>query len=134
MYNLIISLIILTSNSLQDPSGYWIPSIMSSKYDLSFKSKYISKVGSKITIWLKLDYNLPSEEKDKIVKYKLLLEECDCNNLSTKSLSIVEYDENDELLNRFNYKEPELSYAVPGSNAYRYITDICNKFNKKKKK
>jgi hypothetical protein len=133
MYNFIILSILLILNPIQDPSGFWIPSTRSSTTEYSFKSKYISKVGSKITIWLRLDKKYPEQNDDKSVYYTLMLEECDCSNISTKTLSIIEYGELGDIIHSYSYNDNNLSYAPPGSVSYRYITDICSRFSKKKK-
>lgn len=117
----------------QDPSGYWIPSAESKTNYYFFKSKYINKVGPKITIWIK---SVPKNANDSIdikSKYTLILEECNCNVLSTKMLSFSNYEESDELINSEDIEEPKISYVRPGSVAYAYINDICTRFNKKKK-
>ena len=53
MLSIIPAFLIFFSSFLQDPSGSWIPSSKSSKTDFYIKSKYVSKVDSKITIWTK---------------------------------------------------------------------------------
>lgn len=133
MLSIIPVFLMFFSSFLQDPSGSWIPSANSSKSEFFIKSKYISKVGSKITIWVKQVPKVSEEKDGKKIAFELILEECDCNNFSTRSLSLVEYTESGESINSFNFKDAEVTYAPPGSVAYRYISDICSRFNKKKK-
>ena len=134
MLSIIPAFLIFFYSLIQDPSGFWIASAESSSSKVFIKSKYISKNGSKITIWIKYRWNEPEEEIDgKKLSYNLSLEECDCTNYSYKTLSINQYTENAEVIGAYNYKDPELRYAPPGSVAYRYINDICMRFSKKKK-
>ena len=135
MLSIIPAFLIFLSSFLQDPSGSWIPSAESTTSNVFFKSKYISKIGSKITIWVKFSEIIPLEIEigGKKKSYTLLLEECDCNNYSLKTLSSNSYTESGEVIGTYNYKDAEVTYAPPGSVGYRYISDICTRFNKKKK-
>lgn len=133
MLNFISALLLLYSINFQDPSGFWILSANSTKDEYFFKSKYLKKVGPKITIWLKRVPFSPEESDGKMLYYELQLQECNCNNYSYRILSLNEYDENGGTIKTFNFNEKEDNYAAPGSVGYQYINDICNRFNKKKK-
>jgi hypothetical protein len=79
---------------------------------------------------------VPDESIDlggKEMSYQLSLQECNCTNYSSKLLSLVEYGEKGEVLSTENYQKPEISYSAPGSVSYSYISDICSRYNKKKK-
>ena len=91
MLSIIPAFLIFVSSFLQDPSGSWIPSAESATFNVFLKSKYISKVGSKITIWIKNVYKEPEVIDGKKVANSLHLYECDCNDFSTRILSSVRY-------------------------------------------
>lgn len=133
MTSIIPAFLIFLSSFLQDPSGFWIPTASSNTDDYFFKSKYISKVDSKITIWMKKVPKVPKEEEGKLMTHELFLQECDCNNFSIKLLSLVGYTEIGDVINLHNFKDDEISYSAPGSVGYSYVSDICTRFNKKKK-
>ena len=133
MLSIIPAFLIFLSSFLQDPSGSWIRSAKSLNRDYFIKSKYISKVGSKITIWIKQVDKVPEEKEGKIIAYGLLLYECDCKNFSTKNLAIIDYSEIGEVIGKYNYKDSEIEYAAPGSVSEGLLDDICTRFNKKKK-
>ena len=133
MLSIVPAFLIFLSSFLQDPSGSWILSAKSSKADFYIKSKYVSKVGSKIIIWTKQVDKVPEEKEGKIIAYGLLLYECDCKNFSTKNLSIIDYSESGEVIGKYNYKDSEMEFAAPGSVGYRNLYEICNRFNKKNK-
>jgi hypothetical protein len=133
MLSIIPAFLIFVSSFLQDPSGSWIPSAESENEKYYFKSKYISKVGSKITIWVKTEYNVPKDLFGKKESYLLHLEECDCSDFSQKTKSGIAYSQSGEYIFGNNYKDPDMIYAPPGTVSYRYINDICTRFNKKKK-
>jgi hypothetical protein len=133
MLSIIPAFLIFFSSFLQDPLGSWIPSIESENEKYYFKSKYISKVGSKITIWAKTEYIIPKDLFGKKESYFLHLEECDCSDFSIKAKSGVSYTQSGELIYQNDRKDPEISYKAPGTVGYGLINDICNRFNKKKK-
>lgn len=133
MLSIIPAFLIFFSSFFQDPSGSWIPSANSSKSDFFIRSKYISKIGSKITIWIKQVDKVAEEKQGKKIAYGLLLYECDCKNFSMGILSIIDYSESGEVIGKYNYIEPEIEFAAPGSVGYGYLNDICTRFNKKKK-
>jgi hypothetical protein len=134
MLSIIASFLILFPSFLQDPSGNWIKSTESAAgNEYYYKSKYLSKVGSKITIWVKKVYKFPEEKYGLKRSYDFNLQECDCQNFSTKDLSIIQYTERGEEITANNYKDPEISYAPPQTVRFQYISDICTRFNKKKK-
>ena len=133
MLSFVPAFLIFFSCYFQVPTGDWIPSASSSESDFFIKSKYISKVGSKITIWVKIVDRVPEEKEGKKMAYNLILNECDCNNYSYKNLSSVTYEENGDVITSFDFKDAEKKYAPPGSVSERFLNDICTRFNKKKK-
>lgn len=133
MLSIIPAFLIFFSSFLQDPSGSWIRSSESASIVFYFKSKYLSKVDSKITIWIKQVPKNLEEQDGKKIAYALSLLECDCNNISYRRYSVVKYSENGDVIYSGDYKDPEISYNAPGSVGYGYIEDICQRFNKKKK-
>ena len=132
MLNFISAFLLMYSLHFQDPSGFWIPSAESANVKYFFNSKYISKVGSKITIWIKQVPNLQEEIDGKNLSYKLILQECNCNNYSTRLFSSINYADSGEVINSFNFKDDDLSFSPPGSVGYLYVSDICRRFNRKK--
>jgi hypothetical protein len=133
MLSFVPAFLIFLSSFLQDPSGSWIPSSESENIKYYFKSKYISKVGSKITIWIKVENKVPKDLFEKKESYRLNLVECDCSDFSKKTKSSVAYTQSGEYIFGDDYKDPEVTYAPPGSVGYSYTSDICTRFNKKKK-
>lgn len=133
MLNFISAFLLIYSLQFQDPSGFWIKSAESSSDTYFFKSKYLSKVGTKITIWVKQVHKVSEEKDGKNIAYELMLEECNCSDFSTRLLSDIEYTENGDVIKTYNFKDGDKSYAPPGSVAFKYVSDICTRFNKKKK-
>lgn len=133
MLNFISAFLLLYSLHFQDPSGFWIKSAESSSDAFFYKSKYLSKVGSNITIWIKRVPISPEESDGKMVSYELQLYECNCSNYSSNLLSLYKYEENGNAIGTFSFKEKDFTYAPPGSVKYGFLNDICTRFNKKKK-
>ncbi len=133
MFNFVSASLLMFSLHFQDPSGFWIPSASSADNAYYFKSKYLNKVGSNLTIWTKVVPTFPEESDGKMVYYKLSLLECNCSNYSTNLLALINYGENGETIDRFNYKEKNFNYEAPGSVGYREAFEICKYFSKKKK-
>lgn len=133
MPNFISAFLLIYSLHFQDPSGFWIKSVESDTHKIYFKSKYISKVGSKITIWVKFEIIFPEEIDGKKETEFITLNECNCSNYSYKNLAIYSYFDSGESAGSSNINDPELKYAAPGSVAFGYINEICKRFNKKKK-
>ena len=133
MLSIIPAFLILFSSFLQDPSGIWISSAESENIKYYFKSKYTSKVGSKITIWIKIENKVPKDLFEKKESYRLNLVECDCSDFSKKTKSSVAYTQSGEYIFGNDYKDPEIGYFPPGTVSYGNIEDVCTRFNKKKK-
>lgn len=128
----LITIVFLSSSFTLEPDLNWIRIGKSSGYEWFFRSKYISKNGSKISIWMKVVYEKPKEKNGKKIVYELILEKCDCNIFASRSTEAIEYTENGEVIKTFSFNDRELKYAPPESVQYKYVSEICSYFGKNK--
>lgn len=59
--------------------------------------------------------------------YGLILHEVDCVNNTVKGISMVEYNEDDEILDKYDFQDPETTHILPRSKGEVLLNKICPK-------
>lgn len=99
------------------------------------QTKYNSKKGNRIIVWVKVLNKLPEEveNQEEPTAYTLQLIDCNCSNYSLKFLSLIDYSENNSLIKSYNFNDNNSSFIFPPpeSIGISQLKDICKRFAKK---
>ena len=129
-----IFLILTTLNFQQDvPLGNWKYSSKSAKGDsYYFDSKYMSKVGDKVTVYTRIEYKTPGNDYGKNVAFELQLIECECKKKYYRFIQILYVSKTGEIIYRLDnlkdYKDNIVEMKPDNSVGYAQYSDICRNF------